>query len=209
MRKIKRTILSILSVGAVVFTGAAALCAQNSPFIASAAKRNAPPTTALISPLAYEEYLQLETPLDVALTGNYTAISDADTVYLFNRAENKYYEYAHGKKVTKLQFDGNEILYFLDEDMMLHTLDPQKLTDGEPCATSLSFACTTFLIQGNDLYYTAEAGGKAKINKTTLTELGETNILLVENVTPGPTLAYYGDKLYYTSGNLLYFYEEQ
>ena len=209
MRKIKRTILSILSVGAVVFTGAAALCAQNSPLIASAAKRNAPPVTELISPLAYEEYLQLETPLDVALTGNYTAISDADTVYLFNRAENRYYEYAHGKKVTKLQFDGNEILYFLDEDMMLHTLDPQKLTDGEPCATSLSFACTTFLIQGNDLYYTAEAGGKAKINKTTLTELGETNILLVENVTPGPTLAYYGDKLYYTSGNLLYFYEEQ
>ena len=209
MRKIRSTILSILSVGAFVFSSAAALCAQNPTLSANAETKDAQPTTQLLSPLAYEEYLQLQSPLDVALTGNYTAISDADTVYLFDRAKNTYYEYAHGKKVTKLQFDANEMLYFLDEDMMLHTLDVQKLTDGEPCAASLSFACTTFLIQGNDLYYTAEAGGKAKINKTSLNALGETSVLLVENVTPGPTLAYYGDKLYYTSGNLLWSYEGQ
>ena len=209
MRKIKATILSLLSVGAFAISSAAVLCAQNDPLSVKAAERENAQGTKLLSPLSYEEYLNLQSPLDVALTGNYTAISDAEFVYVFHRAENEYYKYAHNKKVTKLQFDSNELLYFLDEDMMLHTLDVQKLTDDEPCAQALAFACTTFLIQGDDLYYTAEAGGKAKINKTSLHNLGEQSVLLVENVTPGPTLAYYEDKLYYTSGNLLYFYEEQ
>ena len=203
------TILSLLSASALVLSSAALLCAQNSVLPAKADEQTFSQGTSLLSPISYEEYLSLQSPLDIALTGNYTAISDANVVYLFNRAENTYYEYTHGKKVTKLQFDSNELLYFLDEDMMLHTLDAQKLTDNEPCAQSLAFACTTFLIQGDDLYYTAEAGGKAKINKTALSDLGAQSVLLVENVTPGPTLAYYGDKLYYTSGNLLWSYEEQ
>ena len=227
MKKIAVTILSTLACGAFILTGAAGFCALETPLDLTnnttiVARADASQTsdsslvrstqpTQLLSPQSYEEYLRLNAPSDAAVTGNYTAIADGTTIYLFDRATNKYYEYSHEKKVTKLQFSTSETLYFLDEDMFLHTLDPQRLTAGNPTNLSqtLMLSCTTFLINGSDLYYTAEAGGKAKINKTTLSALTNNAIALVEGVTPGPTIAYYGDKLYYTSGRELWFYDAQ
>ncbi len=222
MKKIVATILSVLSFGGVLLPAAAPLCAQNfatptqvdaqtvTPSITDAQQATAP-STALLSPTTYEEYLSLQTPTDVALSGNYTAIADGNTIYLFHRAKNRYYAYEHLKKVGKLQFDLSERLYFLDDGMQTYVLEPEKLTEGQPCATLLPIVCTTFLIEGENVYYTTEAG-KAKINQTTLTELNNPVVqskTLVEDVTPGPTLFFYGNKLYYTSGRELWLYDPQ
>ncbi len=208
MRKIAKAILSTLSCSALFLTVAGVLHAQNSTATAYADESKNTTATALLSPLSYEEFLSLSSPTDAALTGNYTAVSDGNKIFLFDRAKNQYFTFTHDKKVTKLQFSADETLYFLDEDMFLHSLNPKRMAT-DPTATSLAFACTTFYIHENDLYYTVEAGGKAKINKTTLSALSSGSTLLVEEVTPGPTLFFYGDKLYYTSGRELWLYDGQ
>lgn len=216
MKKFAVTILSALACGAFVLSSAAAFCTLETDSFdvhASTAAQSSKATqpTQLLSPTSYEEYLRLTSPTDVSVTGNYTAISDGNTLYLYDRDKNQYFEYSHGRKVTKIQFSANETLYFLDEDMLLHTLDVQKLANGRQsdAMKTLMLSCTTFLINGNDLYYTAEAGGKAKISKTTLSGLTNGATALVEGVTPGPTVTYYGDKLYYTSGRELWLYDGQ
>ena len=206
-------IASWLGCSALLLSGAALLRTQN--YQAQAQENTATVQTAasslptqLLSPVSYEEYLHLNAPSDAAVTGNYTAIADQQTIFLFDRDENKYFSYEHKSKVTKLQFDLSETLYFLDEDMRLYTLDPQK-AETENSAIKTELSCTTFLIQENDLYYTVESGGNAKINKTDLATLGETNTPLIEKVTPGPTLAYDNGKIYYTSGRELWMYDGQ
>lgn len=207
------TILSLLSCGACILSGAAVLRAQN---LQANAERISPTTqnqtassslpTKLLSPQSYEEYLHLESPADVAVTGNYTAIADGEKVFLYDREENEYFSYAHTTKVTKLQFDLSETLYFLDEDMRLYTLDPQTVGKPSASATKTELSCTTFLIQENDFYYTVESGGQAKISKTTLSTLGMSSDTLVEGITPGPTVAHYNGELYYSSGRELWKY---
>ena len=211
MRKITATILSVLSCGAVLLTGAAVFRAQNPAMkTANAAdKATSSLPTQLLSPQSYEEYLHLDAPSDVAVTGNYTAIADGEKIFLYDREGNEYHEYAHSSKVSKLQFDLSETLYFLDEDMRLHTLDPQIMSNNGKSVSKTELSCTTFLIQEKDFYFTAESGGKAKISKTTLSALGSAGSALVEGVTPGPTIAYYADKLYYTSGRELWLYDPQ
>ena len=213
MKKIALKIASCLGCSALLLSGAALLRTQNfqasaqeSASITQTATSSLP--TQLLSPHSYEEYLRLNTPSDAAVTGNYTAIADGETIFLFDRDENEYFAYEHKSKVTKLQFDLSETLYFLDEDMRLYTLDPQS-AQTEASAVKTELSCTTFLIQENDLYYTVESGGNAKISKTDLITLGETSTTLVEAITPGPTLAYYNDKLYYTSGRELWTYDGQ
>ena len=213
MKKITVKIASWLGCSALLLSGAALLRTQNyqaearegQPAALSAASSL---PTQLLSPSSYEEYLRLNAPSDAAMAGNYTAIADETTIYLFDRDENEYFAYEHKSKVTKLQFDLSETLYFLDEDMRLYTLDPQS-AQTENAAVKTELSCTTFLIQENDLYYTVESGGNAKISKTDLASLGETSTTLVEAVTPGPTLTYYNEKIYYTSGRELWTYDGQ
>lgn len=211
MRKITKKILSAIFCGALFLTGAAAFRAQSSaPKTVTAADETAlAASTQLLSPQSYEEYLHLNAPSDVAVTGNYTAIADGKTIFLYDRNRNEYHEYAHSGKVSKLQFDLSETLYFLDENMNLYTLDPQFTSTNRDGVTKTGRACTTFLIQENDFYFTAESGGKAKICKTTLSALDESGVTIDEGLTPGPTLAYYDGKLYYTSGRELWTYDAQ
>lgn len=217
MRKITATIVSVLSCGALVLSGATAFRVENSALTTATAENadaagktvSSSLPTQLLSPQSYEEYLHLETPSDVAVTGNYTAIADGESIFVYDRDGDEYHEYEHHGKVTKLQFDLSETLYFLDEDMRLHTLDPQILSNGGQSVERTELSCTTFLIEENVFYFTAESGGKAKISKTTLSDLGSAGSALVEGVTPGPTLAYYADKLYYTSGRELWQYDPQ
>lgn len=213
MRKITAKIISLLGCSALLLSGAALLRTQNYQAEAreteSSAKTAASSLpTQLLSPNSYEEYLRLDAPSDAAIAGNYTAIADGETIFLFDRDENEYFAYEHRSKVNKLQFDLSETLYFLDEDMRLYTLDPQTV-QMENSAVKTELSCTTFLIQENDFYYTVESGGNAKICKTDLSSLGEANTTLVEGITPGPTLAYYNDKIYYTSGRELWMYDGQ
>ena len=166
--------------------------------------------TQLVSPNSYEQYLSLSAPTDVAVSANYTAIADGNTIYVFDRKANAYFKYTHGEgsvqnKVTKLQFDGNERLYFLDASTALYSVDPQLIGGQAPTPTKTELVCSTFAIHGDQLYYTNTSGNKSQISHAPLSNLTfSASTILVENLTLTPVLAFYQNELYYTdSGQYL------
>ncbi len=218
MRKIWATILSIcaLTVFATPRTAVSAVC--EFPYAqAKAETQNSNATkpkktvNGLLSPNAYEQYLSLNAPTDVAVSENYTAIADGNIIYVYSRLTQRYYQYTHGEnafqsRVTKLQFDSQEKLYFLDAATTLYTLDPMQLSDENTQATKTELVCSTFAIYGDRLYYTNTSGNKSQISYAPLTSLTFTSsTLLVDNLTLIPVLAFYKNELYYTnSGQYLY-----
>lgn len=157
----------------------------------------------LLSPSSYEQYLSLNAPTDVAVTDDYTAIADGSTIQVYDRESDTYLRYEHTKKVTKLQFNSGNLLYFLDADTNLYTLDPDRLDKGSATATSLNFVCTTFAIFGSNLYYSHTSGSQSRICKAPLNNLSASTTLL-DGLSLSPALAYFNNELYYTeSGKYL------
>ncbi len=159
----------------------------------------------LLSPNTYEQYLSLSAPTDVAVSTNYKAIADGNAIYLYDKAANVYHKYVHGEssaqnKVTKLQFDSNERLYFLDAATALYTLDPHQMRNENNTATKTELVCSTFAIHDDQLYYTNTSGNKSQISHAPLHNLTfNASTLLVENLTLTPVLAFYQNELYYTN----------
>ena len=64
----------------------------------------------LIAPTSYEQYLPLSSPADVAVTDNYTAIAQGNTIYIYDRSTNTYtaidFSSATSEPITKTQFSG-------------------------------------------------------------------------------------------------------
>lgn len=190
MRKIRTTILSLLSFAVLGVSGGAFALAQKTASAQTLPARE----TELVAPTSYEQYLSLASPSDAAVTDDYTAIADGNVIYVYDRAENEYFEYAHGEQVTKLQFAADETLYFLDSVMQLHSLDPETLQ-----ATRLNFSCNTFAIDGDDLYFTAISGDVAKISRTSLSEPDVYASPLVDKLMSKPAIAVWNGELYYTN----------
>ena len=166
--------------------------------------------TQLLSPNSYEQYLSLSAPTDVAVSANYTAIADGNTIYVFDRRANAYFKYTHGEgsvqnKATKLQFDSSERLYFLDASTALYSIDPQLVGTQSITPTKTELVCSTFAIHGDQLYYTNTSGNKSQISHAPLSNLTfSASTLLVENLARTPVLAFYQNELYYTdSGKYL------
>lgn len=160
------------------------------------------PKTELLSPTSYEQYLSLENPSSTAVTDEYTAIADGETIYLYDRATGNYRQYEHGQSVTKLQFSDMDTLYFLDGAIQLYSLDPKTLT-----ATQLNFACNTFFISGDDLFFTIISGeasgedgdGGANIYRTNLYAPTVPQTPIVKSLYASPALAVWNGELYYTN----------
>jgi len=159
----------------------------------------------LLSPNTYEQYLALSAPTDVAVSANYKAIADGNAIYVYHKAADTYYQYTHGEssaqnKVTKLEFDSNERLYFLDAATTLYVLDPHQMGNENSNATKTELVCSTFAIHGDQLYYTNTSGNKSQISHAPLNNLTfNASTLLVENLTLTPVLAFYQNELYYTN----------
>ncbi len=163
----------------------------------------------LLSPSTYRQYLNLSSPSDLAVSDDYTAIADGNTIFVYDQNDDIYRKYIHEvndapskNKVTKLQFDNFGNLYFLDASTYLYILDPIDLAVKEtPTATPTGFVCSTFVIHGNVLYFTNTSGGESQISKTSLSDLKISSATtLVENLALTPTLTFYKDELYYTDG---------
>ncbi len=157
--------------------------------------------TTLLSPTTYQNYLSLTTPSDVSANDGYIAIADGTAIYLYDKTETVYRCYTHQAKVTKLQFADNGTLYFLDEASQFYRFNPQTLTaervDG--------FACSTFLIAGDTLYFVSIAGDSAKLSKTELFNPDVYATPLVSGLLSKPVVAFFQDELYYTdSGKYLH-----
>lgn len=155
------------------------------------------PDATLIAPSSYEQYLSLSSPSHVAVTNGYTAIADENNVYVFDRAAGVYRQYEHSAKVTRLQFDSVNKLYFLDASTRLYTLNPSSLE-----LTETGFVCSKFLIHGTDLYFT-NTTDTSQIGKTSLHDLNGSATILkgLDRLSSAPDLAFYNGELYLTTWN--------
>ena len=201
MRKIvRKTLCTLLSIG-TLFGVATGFCAQiPADEISANAAQAKTQTDNLLLPDSYEEYLPLVSPSDVAVYGDYKAIADRQYVYVYNEKQNSYALYEHSANVTELQFAQNDVLYFLDDNIRLHTLDANQPTLAQD--TGLSCNSFTVDVQTDVLYYMTISGESAKINSAYLADLS-TPIDTVENIYAKivPALAVYNGSLYYTSEN--------
>ena len=146
-----KTAIGLLSTTAL-FSAVAGVCALESPKTASADGL----LDTLIAPTSYEQYLPLDEPTDIAVSEHHTAIADKNFLYIYDRKENEYEKYEHGNgapesHIKKLQFDDNGTLYFLDGSTStnFYTFNVETSTE-----TPLNLACGTFVVNGNDLYFT-------------------------------------------------------
>ena len=195
MKKGIIAILSILALSALVPATAALAVAEEATV-----------TDKLLVPSAYEQYLPLNEPSDIAVCEDYTAIADGNTVYLFDRADNVYRRYEHTlntdvskNKVTKLQFDGNDDLYFLDASTYLYKIDETEFNDlATATVTETGVPCSAFLIEGDWLYYT-NVTTEAQLSKVPLSDLNiHSAQTLVREIYSKPALAFWEGELYYT-----------
>ena len=143
--------IGLLSTTALL-SAVAGVCALESPQTASADGL----LDTLIAPTSYEQYLSLDEPTALAVSERHTAIADKNFLYIYDRNENEYTKYEHGNgapesHIKKLQFDDNGTLYFLDGSTSTNFYTFNVETSAE---TRLDFACGTFVINGNDLYFT-------------------------------------------------------
>lgn len=165
-------------------------------------------TDKLFSPVSYEEYLPLTSPSDIAVSERYTAIADGNKIYLYDKTEQAYQTFTHSSAnaVTKLQFDEEENLYYLDQ-RNLYLLRHQTLDElSSNTAIETNFSCSTFLIHDDVLYFTDVKSGNTQLWKTVLVDgmpdkVQETQI--IPNGLGGvPVLAYWNDELYFTNKSL-------
>lgn len=162
--------------------------------------------TVLLSPTSYEQYLDLNNPSDIAFCSDYIAIADENIIYLYDKKENVYRKYEHTlnqdplkNTVTKLQFDENNRLYFLDATF-LYILDPRSLKGDTPSVTETGFPCSTFLLEKNTLYY-IDIKTEAQLSKIELDGSGisvNKAVTLVSNLKSKPAIAFWQNELYFT-----------
>ena len=169
----------------------------------------------LITPTSYEQYLNLTSPSDVAVNERYTAISDKNSIYLYDGVDGVYRKYTHAKNtdntkndVTKLQFSSDGTLYFSDKSTSLYRLNPATATlAGE----REDLVCSAFAIAGNELYFSNVSGGISSISKAELSSLSlSSSTSIVDNLTSDTVLAISNGEIFYTdSGKYLHKYPSE
>lgn len=161
----------------------------------------------LLFPDSYEEYLPLQNPLDIAVSESYKAFADDNIIYLFDKANGVYQAYKHNvfsdeinNTVTRLQFDKAQNLYFLDANTSLYRLDKSQFSNFSTAqATDTGFVCSTFIIQEDTLFFT-NVTTKTQLSKVPLATLDKQSVVLLQDdLSSKPTLAFWNGDLYYTN----------
>lgn len=173
----------------------------------SASSQKASPAETLYLPNSYEQYLELENPSSVAVSENYTAIADGLTIYVYNRITNRYTQYDHtvssDLKITHIDFDEAERLYFLTQTAKLYLLSQNFDT-----ATLTPVNCNSFEIANETLYYSIAVAGAVSLFSQPISSLNAEGIALLKTPIEDnhiPALACNGEDLYYTyKGEFLY-----
>ena len=210
MKKSVLTILSVCTLAAACCSFASVSPAKNTAM----AEDTETGVNGLLLPSEYENYLDLTAPSDVAVCDDFKAIADGNAIYIYDEANGVYREYTHApntvdpskNRVTKLQFDDADNLYFLDASTALYRLPNADLLAPETAsATDTTFTCSTFILQGNTLYFT-NVTTQTQLSKVPLDNLDKTAVYtLVDELSSKPTLTFWDGELYYTdSGKYLY-----
>ncbi len=153
--------LTTILLSATLFGGClGAFCAQNA--ISARAEGSVPTITTqnseLFLPTSYEQYLALTDPADAAQNDSYIAIADGVTLYVYDRAAQKYTKYVHSTEITKIGFADNSRLYFADGGLNLYLLDATTMT-----GTKAEVNSSTFFIHDNTFYNATVASGQTTI----------------------------------------------
>ncbi len=133
----------------------------------------------LALPGSYEQYLDLRSPKDIAISETHIAIADGNRIYLYSRGkENAVYRvYDSGSSSAtfgKIQFaDG--LLYFTDAAMKLHTLDPDA-SDFD--VKEIDYNLANFIVADGKIYGTTTMGTTTSLYS--LSPDGSTDIPSIE-----------------------------
>ncbi len=207
MKKIKATILSLLTLATATTLCATGIFAQKSPSLGAKADLQTVQATAqgerLLSPTSYQQYLTLVAPTDVAVKGKYTAISDGNVLHLCNETGETplWHTYTHPNRITKLQFGSEDVLYFLDGDTnALYTVDVAAWQTA-PTPVRTEVVCTTFTIKSGEVYYANTSAGLSKLYRAPLNDLNSSTMIYESKVySPSIDLDGKGD-LYFVYGS--------
>ncbi len=136
---------TMIGLGTALALSVCAAAAFAAPAAIEASAVSAP---SLFLPGSYEEYLPLELPSDAAMSEEYIAAADGNTLYLFDREEGSYLSYTHTSPLSKLQFTEDGRLFFSDQDTQLYRYDTASGT----AVIQPNVPCATFTIAGSTLY---------------------------------------------------------
>ncbi len=123
----------------------------------------------LVLPSSYEQYLALTAPTDIAVSDRFVAVSDGNKLFLYDRDKARYTqtELAEGRTVSTLGFAGDRLFladtggsnYFYEYNFTTSALE------------RIDINCSTFCIDGNDLYTATVSAGLTTIARYPIDEL--------------------------------------
>ena len=184
------TILSVTAFTALSITGTAGIFACGKTSLSARADTV---SAKLLCPDTYAQYLALQSPSSVAIADGYLAITDGNTLYVYDESDNTYRAFtADTDKINNVCFDNAGNVYYL-ADLFVYKLPLTSLQAGTPSPEKLSdFGCSGFIIEGSSLYYTTGN----KIGAYSLTD-GTIKTLKAEADPIGSALSFFNDTLYY------------
>ncbi|MGN1235255.1 MAG: hypothetical protein ACI4U2_04690, partial [Christensenellaceae bacterium] len=211
----KKYIMSILSAIAIIVSSCSALIGAAKIPSAQAEGNivvNASEMSVVL-PSTYEQYLALKNPSDIAVHSSYLAVSDNNTIYVYDRAAEQYWEYNHTMNtdtrlntVACLEFTMEGLLFFTDSSTALYILD---CVSREVYTTRLS--CSVFTINEDTMYYatiTADNISISEINASVITNgdpiQSSAKLLRQFRSSATPALAYAKEDLYIVIGSEIY-----
>ncbi len=159
----------------------------------------------LFLPSSYEQYLELQSPKDLAIDDGHIAIADGNHIYLCDREKQEWRVYTNGTDSStfgKIQLV-DDLLYFTDASMQLRTLDlkAEVLTAEEQL-----YSLSNFAIVDGKLYGTTTVNTTASLYALSLTKKTDiTNTNPIASSLPAQLpMAYAEGTLYYAVNNSVF-----
>ncbi len=202
MRMSTKGKIRIAGLSAALLLVAAVLCMLPASSLLPAAAETVGGTAL---PPTYEQYLDLTSPKDVAVSETHIAIADGNKIYLYPRAGGKYRVFTQGAESAsfgKIQLCGN-ILYYTDAAMGLFCLDADA---SSPEPTDLKYNLANFIVAEGKLYGTTSTGGTTSLYSLSLE--GQTSIPqtdpIASNLPAQLPMTYEDGTLYYAVNNMIF-----
>lgn len=152
----------------------------------------------LLMPSSYEQFLPMDSVSGISVSDGYIAVADGSSIYVYDGTEYRTFE--HSVSVGQLEFDENHVLYFVDSNEDLFTLD---CTQESPEETATGETCGAFALSDEGLYFSRSTQNGTNIY------LGSTSNTIDDKLSSGivPAMTYADGVLYYMDGYTLCTYD--
>ncbi len=168
----------------------------------------------LFLPDSYEQYLALDSPVDVAVGEKYIAVADKDALYVYDRAGKSYSKTElqnEGDTITKIGFAGNRLFVSTREGTGNQCYEYDFEVGASNRLRKLEFNCSTFCINGNMLYAATVGGQQTTITSyplsTVSTQHPSPKNLGALGVHTTPSMTLLNGILYCTVNDQVYYYD--